>query len=337
MGSVDRYAIGSLDSVCVTGGAGFIGSHLVDRLLAMGKAVTVLDDLSNPNFPWLDANRDDGALTVVHGSCADPAAVDEALAGQHVVFHLAGNADIRGGVDDREKDLQATVVGTARLLEGMRRHRTRYLVMASTGAVYGESLAAPFVEAAGPLQPVSLYGAGKVAAEAFVHAYCAMFGMHAWIFRLGNVLGARMSRGAIRDFIEKLRIDATRLEILGDGRQRKNYFLVEDCVDGLLTLPERVELTAERSSVVLNLGADTSTEITTIARSVARELGLGAVPTTPLGGVRGWVGDQPFVELDVAGVTALGWKPSRSSDDAVREATRRMVAELAAAGVGVDR
>lgn len=320
---------------CVTGGAGFIGSHLVDRLLELGRAVTVLDDLSNPNRAWLDAQGGRPGLTLVEGNCADPAAVDAALtalAGGGTVYHLAGNADIRGGVDERGKDLEDTVVGTAQVLEGMTRHGVRELVMTSTGAVYGEGLRPPFPVTAGPLQPVSLYGAGKVAAEAFTHAYCAMFGLRAWIFRLGNVVGARMSRGAIRDFITKLGADPGRLEILGDGKQRKNYFLVEDCVEGLLTLPGRLELTAARPSAVTNLGAASSTPITTIADAVIEALGLSGVPLAPIGGTRGWVGDQPFVELDVSGLAALGWKPSVSSDEAVREAARRMVAELTGAG-----
>ncbi|MFI1488748.1 SDR family NAD(P)-dependent oxidoreductase [Streptomyces sp. NPDC020747] len=319
---------------CVTGGAGFIGSHLVDRLLQLGMTVTVLDDMSNPNRAWLNAQRRRPRLDVVEGSCADPSAVDAALAGladgQGAVYHLAANADIRGGADERDKDLRDTAVGTFQVLEGMKRHGIHDIVMTSTGAVYGERLQPPFSVLAGPLQPVSLYGAGKIAAEAFTHAYCAMFGLRAWIFRLGNVVGARMSRGAIRDFITKLTADPTRLEILGDGTQRKNYFLVEDCVEALTTLPDRIELTVERPSVVMNLGSESCTTITTITRCVIDELGLSDVSLHPLGGKRGWVGDQPFVELDVSEAFALGWKPSRSSDEAVREATRRMVAEMGA-------
>lgn len=332
MSFADTTCVSHAEAVCVTGGAGFIGSHLVDRLLAMGTTVTVLDNLSNPHRAWLDAQHGRSGLTVVEGSCTDPAAVDTALADlarrKSAVYHLAANADIRGGVDERGKDLRDTVAGTVQVLEGMTRHGIRDLVVASTGAVYGEGLKPPFSVTAGPLQPVSLYGAGKVAAEAFVHAYCGMFGLRAWIFRLGNVVGARMSRGAIRDFVIKLAADPHRLEILGDGMQRKNYFLVEDCVEALRTLPDRIKLTAERPSVVMNLGSNDSTAITTIAGYVIEELGLSDVTLAPLGGTRGWVGDQPFVELDVSEVFALGWQPSRSSDEAVREAARRMVAEL---------
>ncbi|MFD9225951.1 NAD-dependent epimerase/dehydratase family protein [Streptomyces sp. NPDC060064] len=293
------------------------------------------DHTLDPNATQaLDAQGGRPGLNIVEGSCADPVAVDAVLSGlaerRGVVYHLAGNADIRGGADDRDKDLRGTVLGTAQELEGMTRHGVRDFVMTSSGAVYGEGLQPPLSVAAGPLQPLSLYGVGKTAAEAFAHAYCAMFSLRAWIFRLGNVVGARMSRGAIRDFITKLGADPTRLEILGDGAQRKKYLLVEDCVEALLALPDQLEPTEQRPGVVMNLGSDSTTAINTIARCVIEELGLADVTLVPLGGVKGWGGggNQPFVKLDISELSALDWKPSRSSDEAVREGARRTVAEI---------
>jgi UDP-glucose 4-epimerase len=315
-------------AVFLTGGAGFIGSHCVDVLLASGRSVTVFDNLSTANREWLEAQRGRTGLRVVVGDLADEELLRREVRGHDIVLHLAANADIPGGYHDTRVDLDSSVVGTRNLLEAMRHVGVQPLVFASSGAVYGSLAEREVPETAGPLQPLSLYAAGKLAAEAFISAYCSLFGLRAWIFRFGNVLGARMPRGAIRDFALRLRRDPSRLRILGDGAQSKSYLLVEECIEGMLHLVEAVRLDNERPCQVVNLGAPGFTEVREIGRLVARGMGMDDVPLEVAGDQLAWPGDQPRVRLDVGLAAHHGWRAGRSSDEAVGEAVGRLLDDL---------
>ncbi len=313
--------------VLVTGGAGFIGTHLVDVLTAAGREVTVLDNVSSGDAGWLRDAAARGVRTII-ADLTDTGAVADAVRGQGMVWHLAGNADIPGGINDTWLDLEAAVIGTRNVCDAMVDHGVRDLVFTSSGSVYGNLARRPVGEQAGPLLPLSFYAAGKIAAEAFISGFCSLFDLNAWIFRLGNVLGARMCRGAIRDFAHRLADDPERLRILGDGRQSKNYFLVEDCIDGMMTVFDRARPTPDQPCVLVNLGGADATGITRVAHEVAGAMGLSDVRHSFTGGSVGWPGDQPVVNLDVGMVRALGWQPRHSSDTAVRVAAHRMVAHL---------
>ncbi len=315
-------------AILLTGGAGFIGSHCAEALLSSGRSVTIFDNLSTGNRDWLAEQRGRPGLRTVIGDLADSALLRQAMEGSGAVWHLASNADIPGGYRDTRLDLEASVAGTRNVLEAMRETGVRSLLYSSTGAVYGMRAEHGVVESDGPLLPNSLYAAGKIAAEAFISAYCHLFGLRAWVFRFGNVLGSRMPRGAIRDFALRLSRDPSRLRILGDGCQSKSYLLVEECIEGMLHLVETVGTDEERPCRVINLGAPGVTHIRTIARRVAAEMGLSDVELEVAGERLAWPGDQPRVRLDVSLAAAYRWRARRTSDEAVAEAVNRMVAYL---------
>ncbi len=310
-------------SVLVTGGAGFIGSHVVDRLVDRGTRVSVVDNLSNSTLRWLEPHLDGGRITFAHLDILDTDALAEAMAGADRVIHLAASVDMRVGLADNWVDVQQSIVGTRSVLEAMRRSGTKRIAFSSSSTIYGESVPRPTAEDAGPLLPISVYGAGKLGAEALLSAYNHLYGIEAAIFRFGNVVGGRMNHGVIYDFIQKLQADPARLQVLGNGRQHKNYFLVEDCARGLIELPEQ----AAGGVLVVNLGAVDTVSVTEIAEIVAAELGLRP-ELSYTGGERGWPGDVPTVEFVLAHAHELGWRASRSSAEAVREAARRLCEEL---------
>ncbi len=306
----------------VTGAAGFIGSHLVERLLSEGHTVTGYDNLSLGRREWISPLRKHPHFTFVKADLLDLEGLTDALHGHDVVFHLAANTDIPGGNRDPRVDFDHCIVGTFNMLEAMRACGVRDLLFASSSTVFGEPEVLPTPETVGPPLPISMYGAGKLAGEGLISAYCHLFGLRAWIFRFGNVVGARMTHGAIFDFIAKLQDNPAELEILGDGKQEKNYFLVEDCLDGMVF----AFVTArERPCDVFNLGTETTTSTTEIARIVAEEMGLRDVRFRYTGGRRGWPGDVPVVKYDLTKIGRLGWHARYTSTEAVRIAARRLL------------
>jgi UDP-glucose 4-epimerase len=218
----------------VTGAAGFIGSHLTKYLLAQGSIVTGYDNFSSGNRKWIQQLCEHSGFTFIEGDLLDLNLLRKVVPGHDVVFHLAANTDIPGGNKNPRIDLENCIVGTFNILEALRENGVRQLLFASSSTVFGEPLIRPTPETVGPVLPISLYGAGKMAGEGLISAYCHLFGIQAWMFRFGNVVGARMGHGILYDFIRKLNADPRELEILGDGEQEKNYFLVEDCIDGIL-------------------------------------------------------------------------------------------------------
>ena len=307
----------------VTGGAGFIGSHVVDLLVSAGARVTVVDNFISSTDANIAHHVESGKITLLRQDLVDVEATTKAMEGHDIVWHLAANTDIPSGFTKHRLDLDNDVVATWSVLESMTKTGVKDLIFSSTGAVYGESIQGTFAEKSGPLIPLSLYGAGKVASEAFISAYCNLFGIRAWMFRFGNVIGERTNHGIIYDFIAKLKKSPTKLEVLGTGKGEKNYFLVEECIHGMLWTYDKVR--NGPFPVLVNLGTDSTSKIMEIAEIIIEEMGLKNVEYTFTNTPRGWPGDQPVVLLDTTKIHELGWWAQRTSNDAVRIATRRLL------------
>lgn len=305
----------------VTGGAGFIGSFVVDLLMAAGLNVTVYDNLSLSTDQWLKPYFGQDNFKFIKGDLLDAPLLEKSMAGHQIVWHLGANTDIPSGYTKHKIDLDNDVLATFNVLEAMLKNKIKEMLFASTGALYGESIKGLFSESSGPLLPLSLYGAGKLACEAFISAYSNLFGIKAWMFRFGNVIGGRMTHGIIFDFIKKLKQDPTQLEVLNDGKTMKNYFLVEDCIHGILSVYQKVK----NPLTLLNLGTDSTSTVGSIAQIIIEEMNLKNVRINFVPRKRGWPGDQPVVLLDTAKVHKLGWYAHYASDEAVRMATRRML------------
>ena len=288
----------------VTGAAGFIGSSLCDRLLEGGHRVVGYDNLSTGQERFLASAQRDARFTLVRGDVLDATALAEAMRGSEFVFHLAANADVRFGTDYPSRDLEQNTIGTFRVLEAMRATGVTQIAFSSTGSVYGEATVIPTPEDAPFPVQTSLYAAAKVAGEALIQAYCEGFGMRAWIFRFVSILGERYSHGHVFDFYKSLRADPARLRVLGNGKQRKSYLHVDDCLDAMQLAIAR----ADAKINIFNLGTDEYVDVDESIGIICAALGV-----TPereyTGGTRGWIGDNPFIFLDCARVRALGWAP----------------------------
>jgi UDP-glucose 4-epimerase len=296
----------------------------VDCLLQAGRSVTLLDNMSNGNKKWLEEYISHPNLRFIEGDLENIEIVKEAMEQQEQVWHLAGNADIPLGRKDTLIDINSAVYGTRNLLQAMTEQGVREIIFASSGSVYGDLAQNKVNEQSGPLYPLSMYAAGKIAAEAFISSYCNLFDIKAWIFRFGNVLGSRMPRGVIRDFLTRLNKNGKQLTILGDGKQSKSYFLVEDCIDGMQFIISNYEFKHDHKVEIFNLGNSEMISVMKIADEVIKALLLYNVEISFSGGKIGWPGDQPNVNLDVTKVKNLGWEPSHNSDEAVNIAICRM-------------
>jgi UDP-glucose 4-epimerase len=296
----------------VSGGAGFIGSSLVDRLLDVGHEVTVYDNLSTGLLQFLEYARDFDRFRLVEGDLLDEGSLSEAIAGHEFVFHLAANADVRFGTEHPRRDLEQNTIVTNNVLEAMRKNGISKIAFASTGSVYGDVNVIPTPENAPfPIQ-TSLYAASKLAGEGLIAAYCGGFGFQSWIFRFVSILGERYTHGHVFDFYRKLKQNPSRLEVLGNGKQRKSYLYIQDCIDAMLFALEK----SNEPVNVLNLGVGGYCEVNDSIGWICEELGV-----TPKleysGGDRGWIGDNPFIFLDTSKIRDLGWKPKLSIQDGV--------------------
>lgn len=306
-------------SVLVTGGAGFIGSHIVDALVSSGAKVTVLDNLRTGFREFV--NRDP-AVELVEGDLLDQAVVDRVTEGQDFVFHMAANADVRDGLLHPRRDIEQNIIATQNLLEGMRKHGVRRIAFASSGAVYGEAEQLPTPENAPFPVQTSLYGASKVAAEGLLTAYAWGYSFETWIFRFVSMLGPRYTHGHIFDFYRKLRADPTLLEVLGDGRQQKSYLHVQDCVAAMFLA---IASSAARDRIhVYNIGHEDWIAVDDSVAIICRELGVSP-EIRHTGGSRGWIGDAPKILLDTSKLRALGWAPSRSLQESIVETLRFLI------------
>ena len=304
----------------VAGGAGFIGSHLVDNLVNMGE-VTVYDNLSSGKKEFIQHHLNRDGFRLIQADLLDCDCLARVMKGSDVVFHMAANPEVRTGRLNTELDLKQGTIVTYNVLETMRLHGIKRIIFASSSTVYGETAGQPIPEDYGPLQPISLYGASKLASEGLITAFCHLFGMQAWIFRFANVVGDRATHGVIFDFINKLKQNPEELEILGDGTQRKPYIYVRDCVDGMLYGFQH----SDGQVNVFNLGNCDVTSVTTIGRMLIKSMGLANVRLKYTGGNRGWPGDVPQVRLDTSRMENLGWKPKYTSDEAVRLAIKEIL------------
>ncbi len=316
----------SVKRVFLTGGAGFIGSHVLDILLPQGYEVTCYDNLSNGRLEFIKAHQGRANFRFVQEDVLDAERLQAEMKGHDLVWHLAANTDIIGSHEQPVRDLRDCTMATFNVLEAMRKLDIQPILFSSTGAVYGDLCEDVSVsEAAGPLLPVSTYGAGKIGSEAFISSFCSVYGLRGWIYRFGNVIGARMTHGVIFDFINKFRANPEELLIRGDGRQEKNYFLVEECIDGMAFGFRNIPMTDDKPCDVFNLGTTTVSRVTNIAEVVREEMGLKNARILIEGVKKAWPGDQPRVHFTVDRINALGWKTRHSSDESVRIAVRRML------------
>jgi UDP-glucose 4-epimerase len=319
----------SIVKFLVTGGTGFLGSHLVDRLLEDQNQVVSVDSFitssrtvlseqlhelprQNPSrFRLLraDVNRLDGVASEFEG-------VD-------VVCHLAANADVRGGIRDPTLDVKQNLLGTMNVLEAMRRFDVPTLIFSSSAVIYGEPTVVPTPESyRGP--QTSSYGASKLAAEALIEAYSCYYGFEALVFRLVSLIGERYTHGVVFDFVQKLQADPRILEILGDGHQRKSYLYVKDAVAGMTLALERARPNGGKVEA-FNLGHHETLEATQVANIVCREMGISGASYRFTGGSRGWVGDAPLVLLDTQRIRSLGWAPTVSVETAISRTVRYLL------------
>lgn len=300
----------------VTGGAGFIGSHVTDRLLALGHEVVVYDNFSTGREEFLDDARRSPNVTIVRGDTLDLQAVRSAMTGCEFVMHLAANADVRFGSVDPRRDFEQNTLATFHILEAMRLGGVNQIAFASTGSVYGEATVFPTPEDAPfPIQ-TSFYAASKLACEGLVQAYSEAYGFRSFIFRFVSILGERYTHGHVFDFVRSLRADPSTLRVLGNGKQRKSYLYVHDCITAMLTAFEQTQARMN----ILNLGTDEYCEVTDSIGWISERMGV-APRLDFTGGDRGWVGDSPFIFLDCARVRALGWRPALT----IREGVLRTV------------
>jgi UDP-glucose 4-epimerase len=307
----------------ITGGAGFIGSHLVDCLINLGE-VTVYDNFSSGKKEFIQHHLDRPNFRLIEDDLLNFKSLAEAVGGHDSIIHLAANPEARRGIENTRLDLEQETLVTYNVLESMRKSEIGQIVFASSGTVYGDSGEIPVKEDYGPLLPISLYGAGKLACEGLISGFCGTFGMQAWIFRFANVVGSRATHGVMYDFVHKLLKNSEELEILGDGKQSKPYLHVSDCVEGILFALQH----AADQINLFNLGVDGHTSVTTIAELVAQKMELEKVKFRFTGGQRGWPGDVSQVRYNVDKMKKLGWTPKLDSTSAANLAVGEIVEEI---------
>ena len=305
--------------IVVTGCSGFIGSNLVDRLLEQGHDVVGVDNFSTGHRRFVQQAMSNGRFRLVEGDLLDADLLKALFRGTDTVFHLAANADVRFGPDHPRRDLEQNTIVTHNVLEALRVNQVRRIAFSSTGSVYGEASVIPTPEDAPFPVQTSLYGASKLACEGMIEAYAESFGIQVFVFRFVSILGERYTHGHVVDFYRQLRSDPSRLRVLGDGRQRKSYLYVQDCIDAILVAMDRSTERVNR----FNLGVDDYCEVNDSIRWISQALGVSPALEYS-GGDRGWIGDNPFIFLDTARIRGLGWLPKLS----IREAVERTVAFL---------
>lgn len=302
-------------NIVVTGGAGFIGSNLVDRLMRAGHKVTVLDNLSGGHLDFLKQHRDSGKFKFINVDVRETEKLKKILHPEiDLIFHLAANADIARGVEDPTLDFQHSIVATFSLLRAMKHHGIRQIVYTSGSGVYGDRGAKFSSESFGPLEPVSMYGASKLSAEGLISAFAHLFEMRAWILRPANIIGPRATHGVVFDFVRRLRKDPTTLRILGDGKQSKTYLHVDDVIDALLLAQKKAK---ERVNF-FNLSSNSFITVNQIANEIAKMMGLKDIKFEWTGGKIGWKGDVAVVRLHNMRLRKLGWRAKYDSRQAVR-------------------
>ena len=308
----------------VTGGAGFIGSHLIDELVKAGIHVKVIDNLSSGHINFINHHIEENNLDFIEGDITSFDDVKSATKDVDCVFHLAANPDIRLGTRVTDTDLKQGTIATYNILEGMRINGVKKIVFASSSVIYGENAPMPTPENYGPCLPISLYGASKLASEGLITSFSGTFGIQSWIFRFANIIGERGTHGVIFDFIHKLKNDNTRLEVLGNGLQEKSYMEVRDCVKAIMHI-----FSNENKPVNLfNLGSHDTCSVKRIAEIVVEQTGFKDVSIEYTGGARGWAGDIPRAMLSIEKMLSTGYDVGYDSEAAVRHTAKSLIEEI---------
>jgi UDP-glucose 4-epimerase len=296
----------------VTGAAGFIGSNLVDRLLSDGEIVIGYDNFSTGMPEFIESASRHRHFTFIEGDLLDTRKLTEAMRDARRIVHLAANADVRFGLEHPRRDLEQNTIATFNVLEAMRANGIKEIAFSSTGSIYGEATVVPTPEDAPFPMQTSLYGASKLACEGMIAAYAEGYGIKACIFRFVSILGQRYTHGHVFDFMKQLAEHPSRLHILGDGRQRKSYLHVADCIEAMLLAFH----TSDKRIAIFNLGTDEVCQVTDSVDWIVQRLGLSPQLSFS-GGRQGWIGDNPTIYLDTSRIRALGWRPKKSIREAV--------------------
>jgi len=316
----------------ITGGAGFIGSRLIDRFISEGRKVTILDNLSVGKIGNIKQWSNNPHFTFVKGDLKNPKDIKKAIQGSQAVFHLAANPEVQVGETDPHVHFQENLVATFNLLEVMRKSKTaKTIVFTSTSTIYGEATILPTPENYGPLTPISTYGASKLGCEALITSYAHTFNLRASILRLANIVGPGANHGVIPDFIRKLQTNPNRLEILGNGNQNKSYLYIDDCIDAILHATKTF-LKNKHKVEIYNVGSSDQITVKNIAKIIIEETHLPNVNIIFTGGVdggRGWKGDIKTMHLSTKKLVKTGWKPKHNSERATRLATRSLIKKRA--------
>lgn len=302
--------------ILITGVAGFIGSTLADHLINRGNTVIGIDNFSTGKREFLKKAFDKKLFTLVEADLLSQSLSDEIFYDVDVVYHLAANADIRGGLENPKKDLEQNILVTFNLLEKMRANKVRNIVFSSSAAALGEPQQFPTTETAPFPNQTSLYGASKCACEGLISAYCEGYGFSAAIFRFVSILGPRYPHGHVYDFVKKLLNDPTRLEILGDGSQRKSYLHIEDCICAITNISESVF--KKKSYDVFHLGTEEYIKVSESAKLISKAMNLEP-KFEYTGGRNGWIGDNPFVFLDISKAKSYGWHPKNKINKSLND------------------
>lgn len=310
-------------NVVVTGGAGFIGSNLVAQLLNKNHRVRILDNFSSGKHEFLHQYLGNNHLTIVTGDLLDQNSVMENIhTDDDIVFHLASNPDISKGINDPTLDFRQTIIATFHVIQAMRLHNVKKLFYTSGSGVYGDRGNTCIPEDTGNLEPVSMYGASKLSAEAIICAFCHLFDIQAWILRPANIVGPHVTHGVVYDFFGKLKKDPHRLEILGNGKQSKSYLYVDDVLEAIFLLLRKA---TERINIY-NIASTDAITVNSIARLVVEEMNISKVTYVYHGGRAGWKGDIPIVRLESNKLRRLGWKPKHSSRQAIQKTVQWLIA-----------
>jgi UDP-glucose 4-epimerase len=308
----------------VTGGAGFIGSHIVDYLIKKGKPVKIIDNLSSGNLDNLSQWKYNKLYEFIKADLLDKEKINETVKGCDEIYHLAANPEVNVKKASPEDHFKQNIEATYNLLEAMRLDgNQRFIIFTSTSTIYGEAEQIPTKESYGPLKPISMYGASKLACEALISAYASMFGFRGLIYRLANVVGHRTNHGVIYDFVKKLHENPNELEVLGDGSQSKSYLYIDDCISGIMC-----GIKSKSDIEIYNIGSEDRTNVLAIAETVKKEMGLNNAEIKLTGGVdggRGWKGDVKIMQLNMNNLKRIGWIPRYSSDEAVKLTVRSII------------
>lgn|SRR3989338_359166 len=305
----------------IAGGAGFIGSNLTRRLIELGWDVTVYDNLSMGRKDFLKIFFKNKRFRFIKGDLLNNRLLHKHIKGHDVVFHFAASSDISLGTQKTDLDMKNGFLSTYNILEGMRKHNIRKIIFTSSGSVYGKASKLYFREDDGPIFPLSLYAASKVASEAYISAFCNVYSIEAWIFRLANIIGPNATHGVIFDFINKLKKAPKNLQVLGDGNQTKPYLYIDECIDGILYA---INHSNDRLNY-FNLSCNDTVNVKEIARVIIEIMGLKNVQLHYTGEETGWPGDQKKIGLNPSKINKLGWKAKLTSEEAVRLAAKKIL------------